>query len=160
VRLFADYYQLGYNKVTMSEQMSRAEIEEYLALANEDLAAAGDNLQFGHLRVAVSRAYYAMFYATTALLGSKGLWRSKHQGLIAAFGEQFVKPGLIEPEYGRILHDAFEARLDSDYGPNPDLNELSAQQLVAKAARFVARLSQFLESELSNEIESDVDESL
>lgn len=53
--------------------MSRAEIEEYLALAREDLAAAGDNLRFGHLRVAVSRAYYAMFYSTTALLGSKGL---------------------------------------------------------------------------------------
>ena len=37
--------------------MSRAEIEEYLALGWEDLAAARDNLQFGHLRVAVSRAY-------------------------------------------------------------------------------------------------------
>ena len=55
----------------------------------KDLAAARDNLQFGHLRVAVSRAYYAMFYAATALLGSQGLWRSKHQGLIAAFGEHF-----------------------------------------------------------------------
>jgi uncharacterized protein (UPF0332 family) len=143
----------------MSEQMSRAEIEEYLALANEDLAAARDNLQFGHLRVAVSRAYYAMFYATTALLGSKGLWRSKHQGLIAAFGEQFVKPGLIEPRYGRILHDAFEARLDSDYGPNPDLNESSAEQLVTNAASFVSRLSQFLEADQGNEIERDVDES-
>jgi len=79
----------------MSEQMSRSEIRQYVTLASEDLAAARDNLCFGHLRAAVSRAYYAMFYATTALLGSRGLWRSKHQGLIAAFGEQFVKPGLI-----------------------------------------------------------------
>jgi len=57
----------------MSEQMSQAEIEEYLGLANEDLTAAQDNFRFGHLRAAVSRAYYAMFYAATALLGSKGL---------------------------------------------------------------------------------------
>lgn len=128
----------------MSERMSQAEIEEYLALANEDLAAARDNLRFGHLRAAVSRAYYAMFYATTALLGSRGLWRSKHQGLIAAFGEHFVKPGVIEAQYGRILHDAFEARLDSDYGPNPDLNKASAQQLISHAEGFVARLAQAL----------------
>jgi uncharacterized protein (UPF0332 family) len=144
----------------MSEQMSQAEIEEYLALANEDLAAARDNFQFGHLRAAVSRAYYAMFYATTALLGSKGLWRSKHQGLIAAFGEHFVKTGLIEPQYGRILHDAFEARLDSDYGPNPDLTEASAQQLISNAARFVERLAQSLQFDQGDQVEYDIDEHL
>jgi len=142
----------------MSEQMSRSEIKQYVALASEDLAAARDNLRFGHLRAAVSRAYYAMFYATTALLGSRGLWRSKHQGLIAAFGEQFVKPGLIEPQYGRILHDAFEARLDSDYGPNPDLNESSAQQLLSNAESYVARLAQILESDQPDEVDYDVDE--
>jgi len=130
----------------MTDRMSNAEIEHYLDLAAEDLAAAHDNLQLGHLRAAVSRAYYAMFYATTALLGSRGLWRSKHQGLIAAFGEHFVKPGLIEPRYGRILHDAFEARLDSDYAPQPDLNETLTKQLVAKAEDFVERMTQFLKT--------------
>jgi len=126
--------------------MSNAEIELYLNLAAEDLAAADDNLRLGHLRAAVSRAYYAMFYAATALLGSCGLWRSKHQGLIAAFGEHFVKPGLIEPRYGRILHDAFEARLDSDYAPHPDLDETSARQLFVRAEDFVKRMARFLEA--------------
>jgi uncharacterized protein (UPF0332 family) len=144
----------------MNERMSRSEIEEYLALANEDLAAAQDNLHFGHLRTAVSRAYYAMFYATTALLGSKGLWRSKHQGLITAFGEHFVKTGLIEPQYGRILHDAFEARLDSDYGPNPDLTEASAQQVLSNALSFVARLIQSLQLNQGDKPEHDIDEHL
>lgn len=101
-----------------------------------------------------------MFYATTALLGSKGLWRSKHQGLIAAFGEHFVKTGLIEPQYGRILHDAFEARLDSDYGPNPDLTEASAQQLISNAASFVERLARSLRLDQGDEVEYDVDEHL
>jgi uncharacterized protein len=140
--------------------MSQAEIEEYLALAHEDLSAAQDNLRFGYLRAAVSRAYYAMFYATTALLGSKGLWRSKHQGLIAAFGEYFVKTGLIEPEYGRILHDAFEARLDSDYGPNPDLNDASAQQLISSAASFIERLAKVVGSSQRDEVENSSDEPL
>lgn len=128
----------------MTDRMSETEIEEYLSLASEDLAAARDNLRLGHLRTAVSRAYYAMFYAATALLGSRGLWRSKHQGLIAAFGEFFVKPGLIERRYGRVLHDAFDARIDSDYGPHPDLNEASAEQLVTQSEDFVERIVHFL----------------
>jgi uncharacterized protein (UPF0332 family) len=75
----------------MSDRMERAEIEQYLGLAREELVTARDNLQLGHFRVAVSRAYYAMFYAATALLGSQGLWRSKHQGVIAAFGEHLCE---------------------------------------------------------------------
>jgi uncharacterized protein (UPF0332 family) len=85
-----------------------------------------------------------MFYAATAILGSRGQWRSKHQGLIAAFGQFLVKPGLVEPRYGRILHDAFEARLDSDYAPHPDLNEASARQLITNADEFVRRMIRFL----------------
>ena len=124
--------------------MSDSEIQEYIALANEDLSAAQDNLRLGHLRVAVSRAYYAMFYAATSVLGSRGQWRSKHQGLIAAFGQFLVKPGLVEPRYGRFLHDAFEARLDSDYAPHPDLNEATARQVITNSEDFVGRMIRFL----------------
>lgn len=131
--------------------MNESEIQEYMRLANEDLTAAQDNLRLGHLRVAVSRAYYAMFYAATAVLGSRGLWRSKHQGLIAAFGEFFVKPGLIEPRYGRSLHETFEARLDSDYTAHPDLNEASARQLIANAESFVGRMTRLLAEPTDND---------
>jgi len=124
--------------------MSWEEIQRYLSLAAEDLQAARDNLQLGHTRVAVSRAYYAMFYATTALLGHIGIWRSKHQGIVAAFGEHFVKPGLIEPEYGRTLNDAFHARLDSDYAPYPDPDSDAVRPLVEKSQAFVERINRYL----------------
>jgi uncharacterized protein (UPF0332 family) len=141
----------------MSEQMSKAEVEQYMRLADEDLVAAQDNLRLGHLRVAVSRAYYAMFYAATAVLGSRGLWRSKHQGLIAALGEHLVKPGVVEPRYGRILHDAFETRLDSDYAPHPDLDEDSARNVIGNAADFVQRMERVLEEqEAENEVDGGI----
>ena len=135
--------------------MSDAEIGHYLLLATEDLAAAQDNLRLHHVRAAISRAYYAMFYAGTALLGRHGLWRSKHQGLIATFGEHFVKPGLVEPRYGRILHDAFEARLDGDYAPHPDLDETSASKLIADAEDFVRRVVQVLADSEANSGSTD-----
>ncbi len=134
--------------------MSKPDVQRYLDLANDDLQAASDNLQMGHPRVAISRAYYAMFYASTALLGSRGVWRSKHQGVIAALGEYFVKPGLIEPEYGRALNDAFHARLDSDYAPHLYSDVDAARQLVEKAQAFVERATHFL-TEFDTDEETD-----
>jgi uncharacterized protein (UPF0332 family) len=128
----------------MDNAMGKEEIQRYLRSADDELQAAHDNLQLGHIRVAVSRAYYAMFYASTALLGSRGVWRSKHQGVIAAFGEHFVKPGLIEPAYGRMLNDAFHARLDTDYVPHVHLDADATRELVQKAQGFVRRIAQFL----------------
>jgi len=92
-----------------------------------------------------------------AWLGSRGFWRSKHQGLIAALGEHLVKPGLVEPKYGRILHDAFETRLDSDYAPHPDLHEDSARNVVRNAADFVQRMERLLEEHgAENEVQDGI----
>ena len=95
--------------------MSAAEIQLYLDRARVDLEAAQLNLEQGFAGVAISRAYYAMFYAASALLASVGISRSKHSGVHSAFGEYFVKPGLIEAEYAKTLGNAFDSRLDCDY---------------------------------------------
>jgi len=51
-------------------------------------------------------------------------------------------------------------RDSSDYSPNPDLNETSAQQLISNASTFVERLAQILQLEQGDEVEYDVDEPL
>ncbi len=43
---------------------------------------------------AISRAYYAMFYLVSAVLLTKSLNFSKHQAVVAAFGQHFVKTGV------------------------------------------------------------------
>ncbi|MBI3401803.1 MAG: HEPN domain-containing protein [Acidobacteria bacterium] len=47
---------------------------------------------------ALARAYYAMFYAAEALLLDRGLRFRKHGAIHAAFGEQFIKKGILEPK--------------------------------------------------------------
>lgn len=49
------------------------EVKLYLERANNALKQAEDNLSLGHYDVATSRAYYAMFYAASALLVSQGI---------------------------------------------------------------------------------------
>lgn len=52
-------------------------------------------LDSGDMESSVSRAYYAMFYAAEAALVTKGLAFSSHKGVIAGFGEHFVKTGVF-----------------------------------------------------------------
>jgi len=88
-----------------------------------------------------------MFYAASALLASKDVSRSKHSGMHSAFGQYFVKPGLIEPQYARMLINAFNVRLDSDYEVRPALNRALAEDILRDAQKFVERTVLFLKQE-------------
>ena len=85
-----------------------------------------------------------MFYATSAPLASKGIARSKHSGVHAAFGKHFVKAGLIETEYAKMLGHAFDSRLDSDYDILSTAERTQAEELLHDARRFVHRTEQYL----------------
>ncbi len=65
---------------------------------------------------AVSRAYYAAFYAAAEALLALGETRSKHSGVIAAFTRLVVKEGGIDEEIGRALRSLFNQRNVADYG--------------------------------------------
>ena len=85
-----------------------------------------------------------MFYAASALLTSKGIARSKHSGVHSAFGEQFVKTGLIEVEYAKMLANAFDSRIDSDYDVLFTTERALAEEVLEDARRFVDRAEQYL----------------
>ncbi|MBN1937087.1 MAG: HEPN domain-containing protein, partial [Anaerolineae bacterium] len=65
----------------------RQEIQELLHKAHQSLQVAELLNKEGHLDFAVSRAYYAMFYAAQALLLRHGLSFSGHAAVIGAFGK-------------------------------------------------------------------------
>lgn len=62
-----------------------------LVLAAETLGAAEYLLKGGYYNDAVSRAYYAMFYASRALLAVRNLHPKGHKGLVLQFGLELVK---------------------------------------------------------------------
>jgi uncharacterized protein (UPF0332 family) len=59
---------------------------------------------------AVSRAYYAAFYAAEAALMVVGVSRSKHSGVLSAVGRQLVRDGDLPADVGRTLHTLFDLR--------------------------------------------------
>jgi uncharacterized protein (UPF0332 family) len=126
------------------EEHVRAYARLRLANAREELETARDNIARGHFRAAVSRAYYAVFYMASAALFSQSVQRAKHAGVEAAFSQFLVKPGHIEPEFGRLYQTARRQREEADYIDASNIDESSARQTLADAERFVDRLERFL----------------
>nr|WP_321352171.1 HEPN domain-containing protein [uncultured Methanoregula sp.] len=50
----------------------------------------------GYCNDAVSRSYYAMIYASRALLAARNLHPKGHKGLVLQFGLELVKKGYID----------------------------------------------------------------
>ncbi len=73
------------------------EVELLLDKAQQNLDAARLLMDGSYLEIAASRAYYSMFYAAEALLLDRGLKFSSHSAVIAAFGKEFAKRGLLDP---------------------------------------------------------------
>lgn len=120
------------------------EIDLYMEHAQEMLEVAAHNIADGFYGSAINRAYYAIFYAANVLLATQGLARSKHSGVVAAFRERFVKPGLIEIEYSRIYGRVMDDRHASDYEIQLPTDAEVAKRDLTDARRFVERVVQFV----------------
>jgi uncharacterized protein (UPF0332 family) len=133
-----------YNNGIMSLDPYRQEkVDKYMARARQTLATGKLVMAHEDYITAVNRAYYAIFYAANALLATKGLERSKHSGVIAAFRQHFVKTGIIEVEMSDVYGEAMDDRHDADY----ELEYLSyetAGQNLNHAERFIKRVEEVL----------------
>ena len=112
---------------------SRREIQAARLLAERDFGAQ-----------AISRAYYAAFYAAERALNSLGETRSKHSGVIAAFGKLVIGESGFDEAIGRILRSLFEQRNAADYGEAVASRE-DAERAIRAARNFVDAVESWLE---------------
>ena len=91
------------------------------------------------------RSYYAMFYIAQALLHEKHLRSRKHSGVHSLFGETFAKTGAMDPKFHRWLLDAFDKRIQADYGFDITLTRDDALQMISQAREFLETARQMLE---------------
>lgn len=127
-----------------TEKINREAVLVYLDGARNALQVARYNLDGDFCGVAVNRAYYAFFYAATALLLTLDTTRSKHAGVLAAFREYFVKPGTFPVEDSHSYGEAFELRNITDYEMLGEADSAQAQTVVDSANRFVKRCEAYM----------------
>jgi uncharacterized protein (UPF0332 family) len=90
-------------------------VDEGIARARQELAAARLLAGNGFGAQAVSRAYYAAFYAAEAALLHVGETRAKHSGVVSAVARLLVLERRLDERAGRLLRSLFERRSQADY---------------------------------------------
>src|SRR5512136_1238439 len=108
-----------------------------MGLADDKLALARKLTVDGYYNDAVSKAYYAMFYASRALLLAVGQDPHKHTGVVSLFGEHFVKTGKTDARFGRTLAVAKRLREESDYDERKHATKEEAEQACVDADEFI-----------------------
>jgi uncharacterized protein (UPF0332 family) len=83
--------------------------------SGRNIEVAEKLIRDNELEIVVSRLYYAMFYCAEALLLSKNLSFSSHKAVIVNFGKEFVKTGIFDEKFHKVLQNAFEDRQEADY---------------------------------------------
>jgi len=118
--------------------------KEYLEQAVEELEAA--NLLFGakFYRESISRAYYSMFHASQALLMIKEVYPKSHKGVIQKFGEEFVKPGLLEKKMGHILAQSETMRLKADYDVGVKITKDECEEILDNCEFFISKVKEMI----------------
>ena len=89
----------------MSPESSKVEAVRYWwNKAHDSLRSAHRELAAHAYTFAINRAYYALFYAVSALLLEQERQFSKHSGVRAAFNRDIVRPGLLNREHGDLYN--------------------------------------------------------
>jgi uncharacterized protein (UPF0332 family) len=123
--------------MTLRDDEREAMSQLYIDKACEALQEAKDNHE-QHPNVAVTRAYYSMFYAAQSALiadGVAGLRR--HEGVNSNFGEHFVKTKKFPKEVARMMGEAENARYKADYNPGTKFSPQDAGKYLGNAEKFV-----------------------
>lgn len=123
--------------MTGHEARDRA-VSQWLRKSVDATQSAQSELRAGRYDFAVNRACYAAFYAASAVLLADGRHFVKHTGVRVAIHQTLVKPGRIDPRFGRIFDRLFDARQRADYLALTETQAEEAANLAAEAGEFVA----------------------
>lgn len=97
------------------DETTKALINGYIQKAERKLEVAEKLLKSEDYEDSVSRAYYAVFHATQALLLTEGEHAETHKGVVTLFVLLFVKTGKFSKNIGKCLANLKDDRESGDY---------------------------------------------
>ena len=124
-------------------------IEVLIKKSLKELQTAELLIQNDLFNAAVSRTYYAMFYAVQVLFIEENIVTSSHHGMITIFSKQFVKTGIFSGEIGKQINKIFEMRQSSDYNFDFEITFDTAINTLNTGKSFVETLFTYIKNKNS-----------
>lgn len=119
-------------------------IKSQIAKSHEKLKAAKSLFKEAFYDDAISRAYYSMFHAASAVLFSEGITVETHSALKTMFGLRFVVTGKVDKKFGRWLNEIKDERENGDYDILTSFEDNDAKEAVIEAEEFLKEMKSFL----------------
>ena len=126
------------------EQGTKELIAGYIQKAEKKLDVSRRLFESGDFEDSVSRAYYAVFHATQALLLTEGQKADTHKGLVTLFGLLFVKTGKMSRNAGKFLSNLKDDRESGDYEVFTYIDKDTGRIAVEEAEGFLKETKDFL----------------
>lgn len=102
-------------------------------------------LEASRFESSVSRSYYAMFHATKAILETISISSHTHVGVNVAFNKYFVKTGLVDVKYAKILKKGEIQRMIGDYEIGRGVNQKDATEMFSMAEEYLNVIKNYIE---------------
>ena len=110
----------------------------------EDLQTAKSDLQNGNLRASINRSYYAIFRALRAVIAIEQFDSSKHSGVIAHINQFYVKTGIFDKDFSKMIDSAFRLREKADYQDFFVVSVEEAQNQIDKAEKVLSIVEEYV----------------
>lgn len=118
-------------------------MKDPLADARRSRDAARLLARQGFFADAVSRAYYAMFYAARAAVHSEGAEPKTHSGVASEFSRLFVQTGRVTASTAKLFRQFASLRADADY-EDRDITAREAKDGLRAAEQMLRAVSSVL----------------
>ncbi|MBO4673125.1 MAG: HEPN domain-containing protein [Bacteroidaceae bacterium] len=93
---------------------------------------------------AANRIYYAVFHAISALLIHEGFSVKSHRGLMALFGEHFVRTGIFTKADGTLFSDLVIMRDNADYNCFYEATEEKLSPYIEPTRQLIEKIKQYI----------------
>jgi uncharacterized protein (UPF0332 family) len=142
----------------MKDEIKAEVIRYWMDKAYEALESAKSEQKYNRRVFAVNRAYYACFYAVSAVLMKMGKTFRKHTGVRASIHRSLIKTGLLDVSWGKFYDLVFENRQRGDYQELVEFEAEELEEIISQAEKFVDVLENLLEQLQQSETELSSDE--
>ena len=93
---------------------------------------------------AANRLYYALFHAMSALLINDEFQVKRHRGVLALFGEHYVRTEIFSKKDGAILSDLVIMRDNADYNCFYEADEEKLSPYIEPTRMLIQKIKQYI----------------
>jgi len=94
----------------------------------------------GHWDTIANRLYYALFHAVSALLIHDNHPVNTHKGVMALFGNYYIRTEIFPSDAGRLYSDLQTIRNNSDYNCSYNATKAEIEPLIEPTIQLIASI--------------------